>query len=381
METIRVNAYSVKNNSFFPALLRKMEAGYSLQKSDTPFETDLYITPGWIDLHAHVYCDPAGDTIGIDCDSMTGLERGVHTVIDPGTSGAYTVDDFMQREMKKQKTTIKAFLHINGKGITNSNRSEGADIDSQDIDAAVEAARRYPDTIIGIKVRIAKNIVLDKGIECLRRARTAADRLGLPVMVHIGPIPPETDEVLRLLQKGDILSHSFHGLPGSPWKEDGLPSDELQKAIDRGVIMDLAHGFSAFSFDVFKKAIAHPLPPFTISSDLHSRSWEFVGSLAKTMSKTLACGLSLPDVIRGVTVNPARVLGEAEPYSGWETVTDDSTLFRLVKNTDQTMLVDSLGVKILPEQLILPYATIRHGEYRVLENQSLEAKAGFIPSY
>jgi len=43
METIRVNAYSVKNNSFFPALLRKMETGYSLQKSDTPFETDLYI--------------------------------------------------------------------------------------------------------------------------------------------------------------------------------------------------------------------------------------------------------------------------------------------------------------------------------------------------
>ena len=93
------------------------EIGENLKQNEN--EEILYIegniiTPGFIDIHTHVY---HGKTvIGIDPDKV-GVELGVTSVIDAGTSGADTFEDFYNRIIKNSKTRVFAFLNIASTGL------------------------------------------------------------------------------------------------------------------------------------------------------------------------------------------------------------------------------------------------------------------------
>ena len=140
-------------------------------------------------------------------------------------------------------------------------------------------------------------------MEPLRRALTAAETCGVPVMVHIGTAPPALDDVLALLRPGDLVTHCASGI-ASPL------GPAAREAYGRGVLFDIGHGSGGFAFDVAEAQIAAGLRPYTISTDLHARSVHGpVFDLPTTMAKLLAVGLPLGDVIAATTVHPARALG------------------------------------------------------------------------
>ncbi|GIS97594.1 MAG: hypothetical protein CM1200mP24_08780 [Gammaproteobacteria bacterium] len=139
------------------------------------------------------------------------------------------------------------------------------------------------------------------GLEAVKLARKAAKIFpGKPLMLHIGNAPPLVDDVLALLTTGDIVTHTFHGKVGGILGYRDKIINSFKAAIDRGVIVDIGHGRSSFSFRVCETALAQGKPVHTISSDLHRGNVnEYAISLSRTINKLRALGMSFIDVIRG----------------------------------------------------------------------------------
>jgi len=148
------------------------------------------------------------------------------------------------------------------------------------------------------------------GLEPLRLALQAAAVAGLPVMAHIGAGPPDIDDVLDMLRPGDLVTHCATGQDMSLVEgRDSLRPSALD-ARQRGVLFDVGHGSGGFSFTVAESMLAAGAPPDIISSDLHQRSLLGPGfDLPTCMSKFLAIGMSLEDVVRAATTTPAGVAG------------------------------------------------------------------------
>src|SRR6185437_13411211 len=96
----------------------------------------------------------------------------------------------------------------------------------------------------------------EMGLLPLQLGRLVARTAGLPLLVHIGEAPPLIEDVLDLLDAGDVITHCFHGKVGGPWQPDGRPVPALARALDRGVLLDVGHGAASFSFAVAERAIA-----------------------------------------------------------------------------------------------------------------------------
>src|SRR5207248_8266151 len=81
----------------------------------------LYVTPGLIDIHVHVYAGTgergsyAGDN-SLYPDGYT-FRVGVTTVADAGCAGWRNFEDFKERIIDRSKTRVLAFLNIVGHGM------------------------------------------------------------------------------------------------------------------------------------------------------------------------------------------------------------------------------------------------------------------------
>jgi dihydroorotase len=264
-----------------------------------------YVTPGLVDLHAHVY---RGVTYtGIDPDTVAS-RSGVTTWIDAGSAGAMNLAGLREYVADRARVHVLAFMNICCIGLI------GPDYELRVLDYCdTEIFRRVVDLnrdfVVGVKVRIHDANVGPNGIEALRRARAAADECELPLMVHIATGPPEIDEVLEHLQEGDILTHCFTGLSHRITTEDGALRESAKRALDRGVVFDIGHGAGSFSFEVAEQLLAADIRPDVISTDIHQLSINGpMYDLPTCMSKFLALGLPLEDVVRAATVRPAAVL-------------------------------------------------------------------------
>lgn len=279
----------------------------------------LIVTPGLIDLHIHAF--PAASHYGKLPDSFC-LARGVTTAIDTGSAGADTFDETALPVIAASRTRLRALLHISRIGMTSPpNMREGQgngelrDLAFADVDAAVATARRHPDVIVGMKIRMtAPMMAAEHGIAPLYRAVEAAERLGLPLMVHPqGARCGSLDDILAALRPGDIVTHCFHGESCGVLDESGAVRAQARAAAARGVLFDVGHGMGSLDFDVAERALADGFEPFSISSDCHAHSVpEPAGDLVRTLSKFLAFGMPLDAVIEKATIAPARAvrLGE-----------------------------------------------------------------------
>jgi dihydroorotase len=279
--------------------------------------TGKLVVPGLIDMHAHVF---AGQDLGVDPD-VVGPQTGTTTFIDTGTAGAHTFGAFRRGTIDRAIPRIRAFLNISTIGITSMLLAgEAENLAYCDVDACVGAAREHADLILGVKVRASANVVGANGDEPLRRAREAADKLGLPLMVHIGEAPSGIEDVLAALGAGDVLTHCFSGWRDNGLLEDGRIRPSVLAAQRRGVIFDVGHGMGSFDVEVARALLDQGFAPDTISSDVHAYA---TARLPDVMSKFLALGLSLDEVVSRATLAPARALGLKVPD-------DDLTVFELV---------------------------------------------------
>ena len=268
--------------------------------------TDLYVTPGLIDMHTHVY---HGATFwGIDPDPV-GSRTGVTTWIDVGSAGALTLEGLRKFIIERAEVRISAFLNISYIGLTGYD-FELANLAYCDNRLFEIVANRNRDILHGVKVRMGTTTVGPNGLEPLRRAIEVAERCDYPVMVHIAVPPPSISDILPLLREGDIITHCFTGNGMKLIDDDGQPLEQTLRAIDRGVILDIGHGAGSFTFKTAEAALAAGIKPHAISSDIHQIS--IAGpmfDLPTCLSKFLAIGVGLNEAVAMATTAPARLLG------------------------------------------------------------------------
>ncbi|VTM98111.1 amidohydrolase/deacetylase family metallohydrolase [Raoultella planticola] len=326
-----------------------------------------YVSAGWIDSHVHCY--PKSPIYHDQPDSI-GIATGVTTVIDAGSTGADDIDDFYQLT-RAAATDVYALLNISRVGLIAQN--ELANMANIDADAVKQAVTRHPDFIVGLKARMSSSVVGENGITPLERAKAIQQENGdLPLMVHIGNNPPNLDEIAERLSAGDIITHCYNGKPNRILTPEGELRASITRALQRGVRLDVGHGTASFSFEVARRAIGLGILPHSISSDIYCRNRIDgpVRSLALVMSKFLAIGMTLPQVIDCVTVNAA--LGLRLKSKGQLTVGYDADLTLFTVQHAPTLLVDAEKESLQADNILVPLAAIRAGKGYLTEQGSAE---------
>ncbi|MEZ4862376.1 MAG: amidohydrolase/deacetylase family metallohydrolase [Caldilineaceae bacterium] len=286
-------------------------------------------SPGWIDLHAHVFA--GGSTSGVHPDQEAGVATGVTTVVDAGTAGFDTWPTFRETIIEQATTRVLAFMNVSIKPTKGPRHGEWSNFaQGKTIPLAEQAAAAGH--CLGIKVLASQTHCGNLGITPVKLARQAARLSGTGLMVHIGNAPPVIEDVLALLDEGDIVTHCWHGKYGGLLGRDKRPLPATWAAVERGVKFDLAHGSASFAFATARYALDAGLPLHAISTDLHGGCLHGpVYDMGTTMAKCLHLGFSLPEVVRLSTTSPAQLMGRASTLGSLAVGrAADITLFRVV---------------------------------------------------
>lgn len=268
--------------------------------------TGLIVSPGLVDLHTHVF---DGQDLGLPPDSIA-ARTGTTTLVDAGSAGGHLFSAFRMASVDRASVRVRAFVNIASVGTTSillGGELKGLYYSNEDV--AVECIERNRDLVVGVKVRASNDVGGENAPEALRRARRVADRVELPLMVHLGPAPATVDEIADTLRAGDIITHAFTGWEGNTVVADGALRPSIRAARDRGVLLDIGHGMSGFSSAVARSMVELGELPDTISSDLHTYSKTKVIDLPTVLAKFMALGMSLEDVLARATLAPARAVG------------------------------------------------------------------------
>ena len=320
----------------------------------------LYAFPGFVDFHTHLFAHGSG--FGLDADRL--VESGVVCAADMGTAGWANYPALYACDLAGKLPLLKAYLNLSPVGQIGRGVSET--LTDAVIDAKKMAAlmARYPGEIVGVKVRLSRNIVGELGSRPLRRGVEVGEELGLPVCVHTTDLPVHASEVASLLRAGDVYSHIYHGKGRGILGDDGHVEPEVLSAQRRGVVMEVGNGSLNFNFPVARQALADGLLPDVISSDATPatfRTQSPMGDLTVVASKFLALGLPLADVIRAITGTPARVLGVDDRF-GSVAVGREANLSLCRLSDEPTTFRDADGNSMEGARGIVPVMAIRCGE-------------------
>ncbi len=283
----------------------------------------LYVTPGLIDIHFHVghggaplnWFAPEARAheapLGVPADIA--LAAGVTTLVDAGTAGADTFLQEKEEVIDHAKVRVLAFLNIVANGM---NGGLEQTVDQMNAQRCAETIRKYPDVVVGVKTAHYWTSEPWDAEHTPWAAVDAAEACGrlanVPVMFDFWPRPERTyaDLILHKMRPGDIHTHVFAQqfpiiLP------DGKLNPILAQARERGVIFDTGHGQGSFWFRNAARAVKQGFIPDSMSTDLHTGDFTVL-SMTEVMSKFLAMGVPLEDIIRRSTVNPAREIHREE---------------------------------------------------------------------
>jgi dihydroorotase len=283
----------------------------------------LYVTPGLVDIHVHIghggapldWFTPEGRShltpYGIPADIA--LQSGVTTMVDAGSSGADTFLLEKEEVIDRAKVRVLAFLNIVANGMQGDLEQS---VDQMDVKRCAETIKKYPDIIVGVKTahywteepwdgEHTPWAAVDRAEECGRA-------VNLPVMFDFWPRPDRSyaDLILKKMRPGDIHTHVF-AQQFPILLADGKLNPILAEARARGVIFDVGHGAGSFWFRNAVPAVKQGFIPDSISTDLHTGNFTVL-SMTQVMSKFLAMGVPLQDLIRRSTVNPAREIHRPE---------------------------------------------------------------------
>ena len=320
------------------------------------------VTPGLIDVHVHVF-EGVGPT-GLNADQYC-LGRGVTTAVDAGSTGYADIAGFRQYVIKPSATRIYALVDIGARGTLLGLIGNYANLDWVNAQLTARAAETNKPDVVGIKVRLSKEITGSNDPEIFKRALEAAKLSHLPLMVHVGDSYSPLPEILRQMRKGDVLTHCFTGRPHGPLDANGKIIPEILDCRQRGILFDVGDGGPHLDLDVAEKCLQQNFLPDTIGTDLGGLSYNGpVYDLVTEVSKFLLLGLSLDQVIERVTLRPTRMfnfgteLGSLRPG----TVADISIL---EVREGSFLFTDSTGKKRTGKQKLQSAATVRAGKLYV----------------
>jgi len=326
----------------------------------------LYVTPGIIDMHVHVFNGTeldayiANGLTSLPPDGFT-FRAGVTTVVDAGSSGWRNFRLFKKQTIDRSQTRVLALLNIAGNGMTS--RFEEQDVtDMNPVQTANMIKRLFPDIIVGIK---AAHFWGD--FTQVDRAVEAGKLANVPVMVDFGEHDPPNsieDLFMKHLRPGDIFTHTFSYGPANRETvvdENGKVKPFIFEAQKKGIIFDVGHGGGAFSWRQAVPSMQQGFKPNVISTDLHSESMNGgMKDLSNVMSKFLNLGMSLQDVILRTTWNPANVI--KRPDLGNLSVGSEADIAVFNVRKGDFGFVDIRRTKIKGTQKLETELTIRAGK-------------------
>lgn len=321
----------------------------------------LYVTPGLVDIHVHVFAGTgerrsyAGDN-SVYPDGYT-LRSGVTTVADAGSSGARNFEDFKSRVIDRAKTRVLAFLNIVGGGMRGVRTEQ--DLEDMRPGPAAEMALRHKGLIVGIKTAH----YLGRDFAAVDRAIEAGKTAGIPVMVDFGRAfeTKSLAELLgRKLRAGDIYTHVYSGLRGE-LDPSGHANPALAEGRRRGVFLDVGHGAASFTWRVAVPIVREGLLPDSISTDLSATSMVTgARDMITVMNKFVAMGVSVDDVVARATWNPAREIGQA--HLGNLSVGSPADLAVLRLERGEFGFLDAYGARLKGTRRLACELTVRDGK-------------------
>ncbi len=324
----------------------------------------LFITPGIIDIHTHVYHGTKPDAYlsnsfsSLPPDGFT-FRVGVTTIVDAGGAGWRNFRTFKEQTIDRSKTRVLSILNIVGSGMSGGAIEQNLN----DMDAKLTAmvANKYKNDIVGIK------LAHYTGPEWIptERAVEAGSIANIPVMIDFGGHEPELSMETLLMEKlrpGDILTHCYGHVNGRIpiVNDDGKLEDFALKAQARGVIFDVGHGGGSFRYDQAIPAIEQGLKPNSISTDLHTGSMNAgMKDMLNVMSKFLNLGLTFEEVIAASTWKPAQIIQRNELGNLSEGGIADIAILGLEKGNFG--FVDVVKKKMPGDQKLVCELTIKDG--------------------
>ncbi|GAB4117912.1 MAG: amidohydrolase/deacetylase family metallohydrolase [Roseiflexaceae bacterium] len=266
------------------------------------------VTPGLVDLHTHAF--HRGTYWGINPDPIA-ARTGVTTWLDVGSAGAYNWLAFRDFIIAHAQVRLYGLLNISSIGLTAPDW-ELANPKYCDVDICSQMIGLHRDKLLGVKVRVDASTTSGSGLIGLERAVMAAEQVGLPIMTHISSGPPALADILDRLRPGDILTHCCTGRSNKLIDDQGFLLQVAHAARERGILMDVGHGAGSFSFEAAERMLAEGFVPDVISSDIHQLAAHGpCFDLPTCLSKFMAMGLSLEEVVLRATARPAAIMGLA----------------------------------------------------------------------
>jgi dihydroorotase len=361
------------------------------------------LTPGLIDTHAHIYEHVTGD-FGLNAD-LVGVRGGVTTVVDQGGPSALTFNGFKQFIVEPSRSRVLCFIssYLAG-GLLGHRYVDLYGPSGINVAAIVKAARENPSLIKGIKAHAEPGGFSRWGLESLKLGKQAGRELGLPVYVHLGTLWPQKEgssvdpgeiieQVVPLLDAGDVLAHPFTRYPSGFVGADGAIHPLVYEALAKGVTLDVGRG-AHFSFDNARAVLAAGILPNTLGADLHGYNIKFPDGgrwyrgmftdsaddmaemeppddaalpfstpygLHHTMSELMALGVTLPQVVAMATSHAAKLLRMEDQIGALKPGMDaDISVFRVLDG--EWTLRDSNGVEVIAHQLLHPECVVRMGQ-------------------
>lgn len=274
----------------------------------------LYVVPGLIDIHAHVYRPTVGQEFGADSNAVYpdgfSFRTGVTTFVDPGGAGWRNFEDMKARVIDRSRTRVLALINIVGRGSAGGRYEQ--DLSDMEVEPTTAMALKYKGLIVGVKTSHYSGPEWDP----FTRAVEVGKRANIPVTVDFGNPRPERplyDLLNRVLRPGDIFTHVYGGLRGEQDAKTLGPSQALIDGRKRGVLFDVGHGAGSFRWRVAVPLMKAGFTPDTIGTDLHVHSMNTgLKDILDLMSKFLAMGMSLEQVVTANTLNAARAIKQPQ---------------------------------------------------------------------
>lgn len=317
----------------------------------------LYVTPGLVDLHTHIYW--GATPLGIQADPVA-ARSGTTTWVDAGSFGVTQAEGFRKFIVEPAKVRIYGFVYLYP-----DNRNPDMDpvrYVRSFVKRTGQTINENRDILLGIKLQVGSNMNGRYSYDFLKIARELCDTYRLPLMAHISFSPPETDQVMELMKPGDVVTHCYNTHTLGILDNAGKVRKSVLDARARGVLFDVGHGLGSFNFEAARKALADGFVADTISTDIYNSNVKGpVFDLPTTMSKMMHLGMSFDDVLQRTTIAPAKIVNRVEGM-GTLAVGSPADVALLKIEDGEFPLIDSQKNKVVAKQRVVSRLTICKGK-------------------